>query len=218
MFYDLYCKLCRQKGVSPTRAALDMGMSKATPTTWKNKGTTPQASQLQKISEYFGVSIDFLLQNDIFDAGIDEEKELKPDFAIPPYAIPNPFTRRVPRVGSVACGLPILAEENIEGYDCTPESWRSDFTLICKGDSMAPKIMDGDLVAVRCQPEVERGQIAVVLVDGEEATLKRVYVYPDHIELRAINPDFESMMFFGKDMNRVHVEGLAVGICRRIVN
>lgn len=61
MFYDLFCDLCAQKGVSPTRAALDMGMSKATPTTWKKKGTTPQAAQLQKIADYFAVSVDYLL-------------------------------------------------------------------------------------------------------------------------------------------------------------
>ena len=63
MFYDLFCELCARKGIAPTRAALDMGMSKATPTTWKNKGTTPQAAQLQKIAEYFGVSVDYLLGN-----------------------------------------------------------------------------------------------------------------------------------------------------------
>ena len=63
MFYDLFCELCARKGIAPTRAALDMGMSKATPTTWKNKGTTPQAAQLQKIADYFGVSVDYLLGN-----------------------------------------------------------------------------------------------------------------------------------------------------------
>ena len=64
MFYDLFCELCKQKNVAPTRAALDMGISKATPTTWKNKGITPQAAQLQKIADYFGVSVDYLLGNE----------------------------------------------------------------------------------------------------------------------------------------------------------
>lgn len=187
-----------------------LGTSKQVISRYEKGQRAPKITIAQEYASKLGLPLSYLLG--------DQMPQTLDTGDIPPYAIPNPFTRRVPRVGSVACGLPILAEENIEGYDCTPESWRSDFTLICKGDSMAPKIMDGDLVAVRCQPEVERGQIAVVLVDGEEATLKRVYVYPDHIELRAINPDFESMMFFGKDMNRVHVEGLAVGICRRIVN
>ena len=60
MFYDLFCELCARKGIAPTRAALDMGMSKATPTTWKNKGTTPQAAQLQKIADYFGSPFEIL--------------------------------------------------------------------------------------------------------------------------------------------------------------
>ena len=64
MFYDLFCELCKRKNVAPTRAALDMGISKATPTTWKNKGITPQAAQLQKIADYFGVSVDYLLGNE----------------------------------------------------------------------------------------------------------------------------------------------------------
>lgn len=64
MFYELFCKLCDEKNIAPTRAALDMGMSKATPTTWKNKGTTPQAAQLQKIADYFNVSVDYLLGNE----------------------------------------------------------------------------------------------------------------------------------------------------------
>lgn len=147
-----------------------------------------------------------------------DDLDEKSHFPVPSYAIPNPFTNRVPRVGSVACGTPILAVENVEAYDLTPESWHADFTLVCKGDSMAPKIQDGDLVALRCQPQVERGQIAVALIDGSEATLKRVYVYPDRIELRAINPDFDSLIFFGNEMGRVRIEGLVVGICRRIVS
>mgnify|MGYP001625286630 FL=1 len=61
MFYDLFCILCEQKGVSPTRAALDIGLSKSTPTTWKKKGTTPQAAQLQKIADYFDVTVGYLL-------------------------------------------------------------------------------------------------------------------------------------------------------------
>lgn len=61
MFYDTFCELCAKKKVAPTRAALDMGLSKSTPTTWKKKGTTPQAAQLQKIAAYFNVSMDELL-------------------------------------------------------------------------------------------------------------------------------------------------------------
>ena len=78
MFYDLFCELCARKGIAPTRAALDMGMSKATPTTWKNKGTTPQAAQLQKIADYFGVSVDYLLGNTKGADGVSGRAEKPP--------------------------------------------------------------------------------------------------------------------------------------------
>ncbi len=61
MFYTIYCSLCQGKGISPSRAAMEMGINKGTVSVWKNKGTTPQAAQLNKISEYFGVSVDYLL-------------------------------------------------------------------------------------------------------------------------------------------------------------
>ena len=61
MFYDLYLDLCRKKGVAPTRAALDIGLSRSTPTTWKTRGLTPQGDTLHKIAAYFGVSVDYLL-------------------------------------------------------------------------------------------------------------------------------------------------------------
>lgn len=64
MFYDVYCDLCARRKISPTRAAIEIGLSKGTPTTWKKMGTTPQAAQLQKIADYFGVTVDYLLGNE----------------------------------------------------------------------------------------------------------------------------------------------------------
>lgn len=200
------------------------GCSKSSINMYERGEREPGIETLEAIADYFNVDMDYLIGKSEYKNrhSIANNSFPSPDIPYPPsvpsYAIPNPFTNRVPRVGSVACGTPILAVENVEAYDLTPESWHADFTLVCKGDSMAPKIQDGDLVALRCQPQVERGQIAVALIDGSEATLKRVYVYPDHIELRAINPDFDSLIFFGNEMGRVRIEGLVVGICRRIVS
>ncbi len=64
MFYDIFVELCAKKGVKPTRAALDMGLSKATPTLWKNKGYTPRGDIINKVAAYFGVSVDYLLGNE----------------------------------------------------------------------------------------------------------------------------------------------------------
>ena len=80
---------------------------------------------------------------------------------------------------------------------------------------MAPKIQDGDVVAVRKVPQVENGQIAAVRID-DEATLKRCYLYPDKLVLQAENPAYEPIVLIGEEMGRAVIEGLAVGFMRNI--
>ena len=143
--------------------------------------------------------------------GIDTAKER----SIPAGFQPLPKRDRIPRVGQIACGTPILAEENVESYDEVPSDWHADFTLLCQGDSMEPKIKDGDVVAIHSQPMVENGEVAAVLIDGE-ATLKRVFLFDDHIELRAENPTFPTILRIGEDMNTITIEGKAVGLCRKL--
>jgi len=85
-----------------------------------------------------------------------------------------------------------------------------DFALTCIGDSMiGARIMDGDLVYIHQQPEVENGDIAAVLID-DEATLKRVYYYPGRIILQAENPNFPPMVFQGSELDGVRIIGKAV--------
>lgn len=144
--------------------------------------------------------------------GVDEAK--KP-VAIPPgfSSVPNMDT--IPVIGQIACGKPITAEENIEGYASAPERWKADFALICRGRSMEPKIIDGDLVAIRSDIQAETGQIVAVRI-GDEATLKKIYYYPERIILRPINDEFEELVFEGEEMNEISIEGKAVGLCRDI--
>lgn len=126
---------------------------------------------------------------------------------------PMPVTRSVPRLGTIACGEPILAEQNIEGYDEVPNYVKCDFTLTCRGDSMTgARVNNGDIVCVRQQPEVENGQIAAVLIcDGahEGATLKRVRYINGGIMLMPENSNYEPLLFTGEDVNKVHILGLA---------
>lgn len=146
--------------------------------------------------------------------GWEERPELRQS-TIPPGFQPMPDMDMVPLVGRIACGTPITAEENVERMVCVPSKWRSTFTLTCEGTSMEPRIHDGDLVAIRSQPEVENGEIAAVRI-GEEATLKHVYLHENFIELRPENPAFESIILSKEDMNTVVIEGKAVGLCRDI--
>lgn len=130
---------------------------------------------------------------------------------IPPGFMPLPKMRKVPLIGAIACGDPITAIQNREGDVDAPVDMRCDFALKCQGESMiGAGIHDGDVVYIRIQPEVENGEIAAVRI-GEEATLKRVYLHNDYIELRPENPAFESIIRRREEMNDVQIEGKAVG-------
>lgn len=130
---------------------------------------------------------------------------------IPPGFMPLPKMRKVPLIGAIACGDPITAIQNRESDVNAPVDMRCDFALKCQGESMiGAGIHDGDVVYIRIQPEVENGEIAAVRI-GEEATLKRVYLHNDYIELRPENPAFESIIRRREEMNDVQIEGKAVG-------
>ena len=131
----------------------------------------------------------------------------------PSNILPPPSFNKKPRVGRIACGVPMLAEENFEGYDSVPDDIKCDFTLVCRGDSMInARIYDGDLICIHAQEEVENGEIAAVMVGDDEATLKRVRYYDDHIVLEAENPQYKPLVFWEEEMNQVRIIGLATHI------
>ena len=198
---------CRRKELSMSAEQLAEKVSLSPATIYRyEKGDIEKvpADVLKKIAAALNSSPAYLMGWEV------ENKQ-----PIPPGFQPLPQRDRIPRVGQIACGTPILAEENVEAYDEVPSDWHADFTLLCKGDSMEPKIKDGDVVAIHCQPMVENGEIAAVLIDGE-ATLKRVFLFDDHIELRAENPAFATIIRIGEAMNTVAIEGKAVGLCRKL--
>ena len=128
----------------------------------------------------------------------------------PDNIIPMPEMKKIPLIGTIACGAPILAEEHIEDYIDIPKHINADFALICKGDSMInARIFDGDTVYIRQQDTVENGEIAAVLIDGD-ATLKRVKLYEDHISLEPENPQYRPYVYWGEEMNTVRILGKAV--------
>lgn len=130
---------------------------------------------------------------------------------IPPGFEPMPKMKKIPLIGSIACGEPITAEQNIEKMVDVPENIRCDFSLTCHGDSMVDAgIHDKDVVYIRIQPEVENGEIAAVRIDGE-ATLKRVYYNPGTLTLMPANPAYAPMIYAGPQLEEVHIEGKAVG-------
>lgn len=121
-------------------------------------------------------------------------------------------TKKFPLLGKVACGKPVLAVEQIELYVESGTNIKADFCLKCKGDSMInARIYDGDIIFIRKQPTVNNGEIAVVLIE-DEATLKRVFYYPDKAKLilQAENPSFEPLVYIGEEINKIRILGKAV--------
>lgn len=130
---------------------------------------------------------------------------------LPPNIEPLGSMQKIPLVGQIACGTPILAEQNIEDYVDLPGHIRADFALTCKGESMiGAGIRTGDIVYIRKQEEVENGQIAAVMIGSDEATLKRVYTKPGVVQLVAENPNIAPAIFIGEEAEKIHIVGLAV--------
>ena len=172
------------RNMKPADLAKISGISEGAISQYRNGGYKATQRNLEKLSKALGVAIPWLMG---YNVPIERDGRAN---IIPIGFQQLPEMSSVPLVGQIACGDPILAEENIEESVSLPSVWHANFALICKGDSMAPTVLDGDLVAIRIQPEVENGEIAAVRI-GNEATLKRVYLHADYIELRPENPAFE---------------------------
>lgn len=142
-----------------------------------------------------------------------EETDFK---KLPNNLIPIKKVRYIPLIGQIACGEPILADENIVDRIVLPENINADFALICKGDSMInAKIHDGDTVYILKQPIVENGEIAAVLIN-DEATLKKVYISDNYIKLVPANDNYEPFVYHCEEMNEVKILGKAVAVLHKI--
>lgn len=209
-FAPIIKRLRTERGITQEQLASLLKVSRSTIGMYETGGREPDFETCEAIADIFNVDMDYLLGR----SSVERKHPITPS-PIPPGFSPMPEMVQVPLIGTIACGTPITAEQNIEQMVCVPSRWHATFTLTCKGQSMEPRIHDGDLVAIRSQAEVENGEIAAVRI-GEEATLKRVYLHPSFIELRPENPAFESIILSREEMNSVTIEGKAIGLCRDI--
>ena len=130
---------------------------------------------------------------------------------IPPGFEPMPAMDVVPLVGRIACGTPITAEENIEQMVCVPSRWHSTFTLTCKGDSMEPRISDGDLALVHRQNTLDNGDLGVLVYGADgEGTLKKYIQRGNSVILHPFNPAYEEMVIKGEDLDHLYIAGKVV--------
>lgn len=194
-------------GISMREAASRLNMPYTTYVNYEKGTREPNSETLIQLADFFNTSIDFMLGN----------PNIRGESTLPSNIMPMPEMRKIPLVGTIACGTPILADQNIEEYVSIPKNITADFALTCKGDSMInARIFDGDVVYIRQQPTVDSGEIAAVLIESE-ATLKRVQLFNDHIILQPENPMYKPMAFWGEEMNTVRILGKAVAFTSSVV-
>jgi len=188
--YDRISQLAKEKGVSLRQAELAMKMSNGTLGSWRKK--VPKYTTLQRVADYFNVSVDYLLGN------VDVRERQKVT-SIPVYA-------------SIPAGIPLEAISDIVDYEDISEdlALRGEyFGIRVKGDSMEPELRTGDVLIVRCQPEAETGDIVVAGVGSDEATVKKLIMDALPI-LQPLNPAYPPIV--GKP---VKIYGKVVEVRRR---
>lgn len=187
-----------ENGLTLQELADKIGVSASTVHKWETGYIeNVRADKIQKLAKALGVT-----GADIMGWVIEPDT--------PTFKDAGHVAKQIPILGRIACGEPILAEENLEGFALIDSRMHADFALRCAGDSMInARIFDGDIVFIRQQPDVENGEIAAVLI-GNEATLKRVYKYPRRIELRPENPLFPVLQFEDEEMSSIQILGKAV--------
>ena len=192
---EIVRQLREKQGLSQEQLAIQLGYrDRSTIAKIETGKQGLSQKKIRQLASFFNVSINHIM-------GINE----------------MPVTYRVPILGTIACGAPILAQNHIDGYTGVPDTIHADFALICKGDSMmGARIYDGDLVYIRQQETVENGEIAAVLIDGE-ATLKRVRLGPDSIALMPENPMYRPLILWGEEMNQVRILGKAVAFTAQVI-
>ncbi len=183
--YNIYDNLLKSKNISNYKVSKETGITQTTLSAWKNGKITPKTDTLQKIADYFGVSLDYLTGNTVDDN--NETNTIK--------------SVRIPVLGKVSAGIPIEAIENFESeeWEEIPQSMASKweyFALKIKGKSMEPKFSEGDVVIVRKQPTLESGEIGVIVVNGCDATVKKVVKQTNGISLVALNQEVFSTKFY----------------------
>lgn len=183
-------ELRQAKGFTMKETAVKLGMPYTTYVSYEKGDREPNSEILIKLADFYNTTVDYIL-------GVND----------------NPLHESssgviIPVLGYVKAGIPMTAIENIIDYEeISQEQARTGefFGLQIKGDSMEPKISDGDVVIVRKQETVENGEIAVVLINGDDATVKKFYKTDAGIKLVSTNPTYDPFFFTPDEVNTLPV-------------
>ena len=198
-FKDVLKSLRKEKGFTQEQLADEMGLSKSAISMYEHGNRVPELEILELFADFFNVDMNRLTgsksASTIFDIA---------------NIIPIPEMKKIPLLGTIACGEPILAEENLSDYVDLPKHIHADFALECKGDSMIDAhIYDGDIVYINSHSDIENGNIVAALIENE-ATLKRMYKTNDTLILQPENKNYSPIVLHGNELEQVRILGRAV--------
>ena len=175
-------KYLKLYNVSRTQLSESLDISYSTISDWVNGNAYPRIDKIEMMANYFGIN-----KSDLVEENYNNETS----------------ALRIPVLGSVAAGIPITAVEDILDYEEVPISWQNQgefFGLKIKGDSMEPKIDDGDVVIVSQQSDANSGDTVIALVNGDDATCKRLEKTDNGIMLVSTNAKYPPMFFTKEDI------------------
>lgn len=202
--------LRKEKELSQQGLADMIGISKSSINMYERGEREPGFETMESFADFFNVDMDYLHGRQDAKRKVDVTGAFREAQYNLPKDIRPAVKRRYKYLGEIACGEPIFADEQYETYIDIESDTNADFVLKAKGDSMInARIQDGDMVFIREQPDVEDGEIAAVIID-DEATLKRVYKYDDHISLCSENPRYKPINIKADEGKNIRIIGKAV--------
>lgn len=194
--------LCEKQNTTIMQLEIELGFSNGAISKWKK--SSPKVSSLIKVSKYFKVSMDYLLGNEVIPINNSKEKGV-----------------RIPVLGRIVAGIPIEAIEDIIDWEEIPTSMARTgdyFALMVTGRSMEPTLRDGDVVILKKQSDVDSGDIAAVLINGNEATIKEIKKGLSGITLIGHNVvEYSPTFYSNEDIERLPISilGKAVELRRK---
>lgn len=189
-------ELRKMRGMSQQDLADKLDLNKVAISQYERGVRRPNIDIVSALCDIFNVSSDYLLGEDDMTIRIVNTDEIK--------KLDSP--RRIPVLGRVAAGIPIEAIEDIIDWEDIAEDAPGEyFGLKIKGDSMMPRIVEGDVVIVHSQPDAESGDVVIVQINGDTATCKRLAKYDTGISLISFNPMYAPINFTNEEIKSLPV-------------
>lgn len=203
-FYTRFKKVFDESGMSQTELSKITGIRASSISDYYNGKYTPKQDKVTLLAEALNVSPSWLY------CTIEDITEERP---LPDNLVPLNKVNRIPVVGTIAAGKPLLADENIESYIMLDQEYKADFALRVKGDSMIDAgINDGDLALIVKDKPIDNGEIYAVLINGD-ATLKKVYKGDNYLTLQACNSKYPPKIV--REEDEPYIVGKLSGIVRK---